>query len=287
MKLGYNTNGFAHHRLEDALEILAELGYESVALTLDWHALYPGMLGLDAQVAALRRQLERLRLDVVIETGGRFILDTKRKHQPTLLDPDAVARQRRWQFLADAIALAPRLGARVVSFWSGASLSSESAEVLWRRLAEACEALCAVADQHEVRLAFEPEPGMLVATLADFARLRATVPHPRLGLTMDVGHVHCQDEGPLPKLINEWVPWLWNVHLEDMRRGTHDHLTFGAGTLPVAEVVTALAGSGYRGGVHVELSRHSHDAVATARASRDFLLAAGWPRGQGKMGDPA
>jgi hypothetical protein len=41
MRLGYNTNGFAHHRLEDAIEILATLGYRSVALTLDFHALNP------------------------------------------------------------------------------------------------------------------------------------------------------------------------------------------------------------------------------------------------------
>ena len=38
---GYNTNGFAHHRLEDAINILADLGYRSIALTLDYHSLLP------------------------------------------------------------------------------------------------------------------------------------------------------------------------------------------------------------------------------------------------------
>jgi sugar phosphate isomerase/epimerase len=61
------------------------------------------------------------------------------------------------------------------------------------------------------------------------------------------------------------------VHLEDMRRGVHDHLMFGEGEIDFAPVFAALRDIGYGGGVHVELSRHSHDAVNTARRALAFL----------------
>src|SRR3954463_15373700 len=88
MIFGYNTNGFAHHRLEDALAVLAGLGYEGVALTLDHHALNPFDPHLFDQLHRVRDLLRAYRLRAVIETGARFLLDARRKHQPTLLDPD-------------------------------------------------------------------------------------------------------------------------------------------------------------------------------------------------------
>src|SRR5262245_24184854 len=99
MLLGYNTNGFAHHRPEDALAVLAELGYRSVALTLDHHALDPYDPGLPRQLDAVRGLLRGLGLRSVVETGARFLLDPRRKHQPTLLDPTAAGRERRLDFL--------------------------------------------------------------------------------------------------------------------------------------------------------------------------------------------
>ena len=42
MLLGYNTNGMAHHDLVDAVTLLAEIGYRSVAITIDHGALSPG-----------------------------------------------------------------------------------------------------------------------------------------------------------------------------------------------------------------------------------------------------
>src|SRR5262245_59936578 len=96
---GYNTNGFAHHRLEDALSVIAELGYGSVAITIDHHALDPFNEGTPEQLETVRGLLNDLKLRYVIETGARFLLDSRRKHQPTLLDPERTERDRRLDLL--------------------------------------------------------------------------------------------------------------------------------------------------------------------------------------------
>ena len=41
MLFGYNTNGLAHHDAYQAVELLADLGYRSVALTIDHGLLNP------------------------------------------------------------------------------------------------------------------------------------------------------------------------------------------------------------------------------------------------------
>ena len=56
-----------------------------------------------------------------------------------------------------------------------------------------------------------------------------------------------------------------------MRRGVHEHLMFGEGEIDFGPVLAALREIGYEGGVHVELSRHSHDAVETARRALRYL----------------
>ena len=46
---------------------------------------------------------------------------------------------------------------------------------------------------------------------------------------------------------------------------------FGEGEVDFADVFAGLRAAGYAGGVYVELSRHSHDAVNTAWKSKQFL----------------
>jgi len=271
MRFGYNTNGFAHHRLEDALRIIAGLGYESAAISLEHNALNPYEADVLAQAEAIRKLLENLRLSAVVETGARFLLDPWRKHQPTLISGMAAERELRLDFLCDAVRVARELGTDIVSFWSGAATDNAPEEVLLNRLCEGCRRLCDFAAGMGTRVAFEPEPGMFIDTMARFAELQQRVRHPALGLTLDIGHLHCMGEAPIAKHIERWSTLLWNVHIEDMRRGVHDHLMFGEGEIDFAPVLTALRHIRYGGGVYVELSRHSHDAVETARRALTWL----------------
>ncbi len=269
---GYNTNGFAHHRLEDAITILAELGYQSIAITLDHHALNPLAPDLPRQLADVKALLTRHKLRSVIETGARFLLDPRRKHAPSLVGPSAYYQPRE-DFLKRAVDIAHELGSDAVSFWSGSTEEDIASEIKWNRLSQPCRRLCKYAATRGVRLAFEPEPGMWVDTMKRFATLLRRVNHPSLGLTLDIGHLHCLGEVPIAEQIHAWKHLLWNVHIEDMRHGVHDHLMFGEGEIDFGPVLRALEEIGYEGGVNVELSRHSHDAVETARRALAFLKA--------------
>src|SRR5262249_16075215 len=151
------TNGFAHHRLEDALVILADLGYQSVALTLDYHALNPYDDHLAGQLEAVHDILKQRDLRAVVETGARFLLDPPHKHQPTLKSAAEDQPTKRLDFLRRAVDIARILQADAVSFWSATPTDAAPPAILMDRLVESCRRLCEYVTGHPVRLAFEPE----------------------------------------------------------------------------------------------------------------------------------
>ncbi|HLW64627.1 MAG TPA: sugar phosphate isomerase/epimerase family protein [Gemmataceae bacterium] len=271
LKFGYNTNGFAHHRLSDALAILGQLGYQSVGLTLDHCHLDPFSKNLNDELRAVRKQMDRFHLDGVVETGARFLLDPMRKHQPTLLSGTRRLRAIRIDFLKRSIDIARRLKLNTLSLWSGTPEEPSSFERLIGRLVSGCRELSEYAAERYVRLAFEPEPGMFIDTVDKFAYLYERVDCPNLGLTVDIGHLHCMNETPIERYLRFWKDIIWNVHIEDMKRGIHDHMMFGEGEIDFAPVLETLEQIGYHGGVYVELSRHSYNAVETAKKALAFL----------------
>ena len=273
MLLGYHTNSLQNHRLDDALSLLSERGYRAVAITPDTCHLDPFATD-DEALDRVAARLRELQLTPVMETGARYLLDPATKHEPTLMTAEPEARRRRIAFYGEVARLGRRLGAEVVSFWAGVDRSPgpDSRE----RLHEGVAAACAAIRAEGLRPSFEPEPGMAVETVADYLDMRAELGEGAPELTLDVGHLYAVWEGEPDKVIERAAPFLAQVHLEDHRRGVHEHLLPGDGEVDFDPVLRALSKTGYEGSCCFELSRHSHCAPSALTVCREV-----WERSMG------
>jgi sugar phosphate isomerase/epimerase len=269
LRLAYNTNGFPQHRLEDMAELLARLGYAGIAITPDTFHLDPMGDG-PVRARALVSRLRDLGLAVAVETGARFVLDTARKHQPTLLD-EPTGAARRLDMLRRCLDIAVTLDAETFSFWSGSPTSELPRNEVLDRLCVGAEALLDEARGSDVRVCFEPEPGMAVASLAETREFFARLARDELGLMLDVGHVPVTESITPAQAVADWASRLGGLQLDDSRGGVHEHLAPGEGEIDWPALIAAIEGSGYRGLASLELPRHGHDPVATATAAKAAL----------------
>ena len=270
LRFAYNTNGAANHRLSDAVALIAVAGYDGVALTLDHHHLDPLEEGWVQRTEALARDLHARNLGCVIETGARFLLDPRRKHEPTLLTPNAEGRARRVAFLQRAIDVGNILGAEAVSFWAGVPLPGVDRGEAGCWLLEGVAQVLDYAQKRGVTAALEPEPGMLVETLDDWTLLHGQLP--QLKLALDLGHCLVTQEREPAAAVPEFAPHLGTVAIEDMRRGDHTHLPFGEGDMDIPACLDALEAAQFTRLVCVELSRESHRADKMIPQALEWLL---------------
>jgi sugar phosphate isomerase/epimerase len=119
--------------------------------------------------------------------------------------------------------------------------------------------LAPIADEFGVNLALEPIHPMYVGytflrTIAQTRELLERVDHPRVGLFFDTYHLW-QDQQLLTQ-IESVAGRIYGVHVSDWReppRSSSDRALPGAGIMPLREILTAIARTGYAGFYDVEL----------------------------------
>lgn len=267
--LFYNTNGFAHHRLDDACRALADLGYDGVSLTPDVHHLDPER-STPAEVESFRALLESLSLQITLESGARFLLNSRRKHYPTLLT--SAAFEVRQESYRRHIDLARQLGSPILSIWSGRG--EEDTPPFERAIALLADRMMPVLDyaaEAGVKVTFEPEPGMLIERVDQWEVLNGHLRGHQLGLTLDTGHVAAVETVSCSQLIEEAGESLALVQLDDSPVGIHEHRMFGEGAMDFDPIFASIDARVTPPPLSVELSRHSHNAIEIARQSAVFV----------------
>lgn len=274
LRFAYNTNGCAYHQLDDALEMISEAGYSGVALSLDRHHFDPFSPDVEDQAAALAERLSALDLAVTIETGAGYLMDPRERHEPSLLHPDPEGRARRLDLLQRAIRICALCGGEAVSLFSGRPLRNVSQANAGVWLLDGLSQIADAGAEAGVKIALEPAPGHMVATLDDFVTVREALKQATsssLTLALDLGHCLVTNEREPHFAVKEFAAVLGSVTIEDMKRGVHEHLPLGKGDMEIPTVLAALEDVGYAGLVSVELPRESDQAHAMIPDSYDWL----------------
>lgn len=241
-RIGYRTASFDKLDLATALKSLGQAGYDAVEICLERAELAPEKI--TRETAASVRELA-LRAGLVIHSISF--------HGDTLPWSERAAGQK------IAVQAAAWFGTRTIVV----NTPPTGEGIPWSALREHFAALSRQAGEVGVTASVEPEPGLMVATVADGLRLLDEVDSPALAVNLDVGHAFLT-EGDVVAAIGSLAGSIAHVHFEDMCRAEHRHLIPGQGDMPLADVVVALWDAGFRGVLTVDLFGPYDEPTAVA-----------------------
>jgi sugar phosphate isomerase/epimerase len=187
MELGIFAKTYARDSLQATLDAVQADGLRTVQFNL----VLTGGSSLPGRVPA--------------ELAGRVAADLRRRDLRmaavsgtyNMAHPDAASRADGGRRLAALIAAARGLGTRVVTLCTGSRDSHDmwrrhpdnGSAAAWTDMRASVDAALAVAEAHDVTLAFEPERNNVVANAADGRRLLDEIGSPHLRVVLDAANL--------------------------------------------------------------------------------------------------
>ncbi|MBU4270873.1 MAG: sugar phosphate isomerase/epimerase [Planctomycetes bacterium] len=276
MKLAYSSNAYMNFPVEETIARIAALGYRGLELLADVPHAWPAGL-LERQKLAIRECLAENRLEIANVNAFMMnaVADPRQPYwHPSWIEPSPHYRAIRREHTLRALRLAKELAAPSIQTEPGGPLEpgqsrQAAADVFYEEIMPCVE----LAEQLEIFLLIEPEPGLMIETFEQYLEFAGRIGSPWVGLNFDVGHAFCMGQEP-----SEWIarmaPHTKHYHIEDIaatRR--HEHLVPGRGAIDFPAVLREIIRSGYRGWVTVELYPCIDDADGAGGEAKRFLEA--------------
>jgi len=274
VKLAFSSNAYLQFSIEETIRRIAGIGYRGIELLADVPHAWPAEL-LPERREAIRRCLDEHGL--TISNINAFMMnavgDPRQPYwHPGWTDPDPHYRAIRREHTKRALQLAADLDAPHITTEPGGYLAAnqtreQAGDIFYEELMPCVE----IAERLGVKLLIEPEPELFIERFDQYLEFTARVDSPFVGLNFDVGHAYCVGEDP-----QDWVakmaPHTVHYHLEDIAdTRVHKHLIPGHGAIDFSATLRAIADTGYKGWLTVELYPYINTPDDAARKAHQYL----------------
>ena len=270
MKLAFSTNAFKRYPLEDSIREIAKIGYSGVEILCDVPHAYPPTFNdervqnVKQRVASCNLQISNLNAFTLYAVGDVY--------HPSWIEDQKDLREKRVDHTINCIRLAKKIGAKNLSTEPGGPVSA-SANIpdLEKIFFDGLSKVIKRAEENDVNVLVEPEPGLLLENSHQFKRFIKKFSSSHIGLNFDIGHFYCVNEDPAA-LVYELADYIRHFHLADIAGNrVHNHLIPGKGSINFRPVFDAMDDIGYRGFVTVELYPYQENPLEAAAEAYDFL----------------
>ena len=271
MEFAFSTNAFKKFSLNDTINILSKIGYNGIEILCDIPHAYPKNL-TNSDINELKQMLSNLKIS--ISNLNAFTLfaigDT---HHPSWIENDIGSRKLRIDHTLDCIKLARKLGVSNISTEPGGPVNSQglSENELLRIFESGINEVLKTAEDENVTVLVEPEPGLLIENSEQFIKFIKNFDSKHIGLNFDIGHFFCVGEDP-SQVIYKLSEYVRHVHLEDIAADrTHHHLMLGEGAIDIESVFKSMKDIGYEGFITIELYPYQECPINAAKNGMKFI----------------
>ncbi|MFP8952673.1 sugar phosphate isomerase/epimerase family protein [Natrialbaceae archaeon A-arb3/5] len=277
VKLAFSTNAYTRYSLPDAIERIADHGYDGVELLGDEpHAYFPEFDESDREdvLDALDETgLSVSNINANTTTGYYDDAPPSAFFEPSVIQDDPDAREWRIEYTKSAIDLAEAVDSPAICLATGrplpGTLPSQAREYLHESLHEILD----YAEPRGVDVGIEFEPELLIENTDEALELIDEIGRDSLGVNLDLGHAAVYGED-VTDSIRRSAGSITGVHLEDIvggRRGKHYHRIPGEGDIDFGAIFETLEEIGYDGFATLELYTYPDEPDRAARDAYEEL----------------
>lgn len=159
------------------------------------------------------------------------------------------------------IPIAKQMGAAVVIITGAMRKEGVPIDRQYEAQRQKTRQLCRVAEENDVKLAMEFEPGFVIDHTNILLRLIREVNSSALKINLDIGHVFLQDPDPL-QAIAMCKGLVAHAHVENMQHGVHNHLVPYEGDMDLAAYLAQLKRIGFDGCAALDVYQYDYEKVA-------------------------